>query len=221
MGPYSYLLEDQGSMVVIGITGVPGSGKTTVSNMLHELGAEVINADLIGHQLLSPFTPTWRKICEYFGSDIVNSNTGEIDREKLGSMVFGNHMLLHKLNSLMHPLIVEEIRGKLDRLRQEGTRAAVLDAPLLIEVGLHKAVDAVIVVVVESRIQWARLREKNPRLTDLQIDQRMRSQLSQDVKQEHADFIIDNSGDLDRTRQQVYSIFEELMKKQSIPDKNS
>jgi dephospho-CoA kinase len=208
-------LEDRGSMIVIGITGVPGSGKTTVSNMLHERGAEVINADLIGHQLLSPFTPTWRKICEYFGSGIVNGNTGEIDREKLGSMVFSDHILLNKLNSLLHPFIIEEIRRELERLRREGTRAAVLDVPLLIEVGLHKAVDAVIVVVVESHVQWARLRRKNPRLTDLQIDQRIRSQLSQDVKQEHADFVIDNSGDLDKTRQQAYSIFEELMKKQS------
>jgi len=202
---------------VIGITGVPCSGKTTVSNMFRELGAEVIDADLIGHQLLSPFTPTWQKIRQYFGPGIVDGNTGEIDREKLGSMVFGDHMLLNKLNALMHPLIIEEIRRKLEQLGQGETRAAVLDVPLLIEVGLHEAVDAVIVVMVESHVQLARLRKKNPHLTDLEIDQRIRSQLSQDVKQEYADFIIDNSGDLDKTRQQVYSIFQELMKKQSTP----
>ncbi|MGA1875089.1 MAG: dephospho-CoA kinase [bacterium] len=204
-------------MIVIGITGVPCSVKTTVSNMFRELGAEVIDADLIGHQLLSPFTPTWRKIRQYFGPGIVDNNTGEIDREKLGSMVFRDHMLLNKLNALMHPLIIEEIRRKLEQLGQGETRAAVLDVPLLIEVGLHKAVDAVIVVTVKSHVQLARLRKKNPHLTDLEIDQRMRSQLNQDVKQEYADFIIDNSGDLDKTRQQVYSTFQELMKKQSTP----
>ena len=96
-------------MVVIGVTGIMGSGKTTVSRMFCELGARVIDADSVARQLMSPFEPGWWNVCEYFGQGIVDRSTSEIDRLKLGSMVFNDPYLLKRLNSLVHPLVIREI----------------------------------------------------------------------------------------------------------------
>lgn len=198
-------------MITIGVTGSIGSGKSTVSQMFHEVGAYIIDADLVARQIMAPFGREWWKICEYFGQGIIRSDTGEIDRDRLGAIVFGDFFLLQKLNSLVHPPIVQEIKDRLRTLRASGRRLAIVDAPLLIEAGLHKCVDMVVVVSVEPDIQAARLRNRNPRLTTPKIIQRISSQMSLEARKRYADFVIDNTGCLIKTRQQVLMIFQKAM----------
>lgn len=199
-------------MVTLGVTGTMGSGKTTICAMFGKLGVKIIDADIVAHQLMGPFGPVWWSLCEYFGLGIVDRNTDEIDRAKLGTIVFENSFLLQKLNSLVHPLIIKEIKYQLRQLRKGGAKFAVLDAPLLIEAGLHNFVDKILVVLIEQRNRLARLQKRDPQLTSRQIIQRSCNQMDQEAKQRYADFVIDNNGRLEETQRQVYSVFENLMR---------
>lgn len=197
--------------MTLGVTGIMGAGKTTVCNMFHEFGIKIIDADMVAHQLISPFGQMWWALSEYFGQGIIDRDTAEIDRRKLGAIVFGDYFLLQKLNILMHSPIIKEIKYQLRQLRESGARMAVLDAPLLIEVGLHSSVDRVLVVVIEQSNRLVRLRRRDPQLTGQDIIQRSCNQMSQEVKQKYADFVIDNNGNLQKTREQVNVIFKDLM----------
>ena len=201
-------------MITLGVTGIMGAGKTTVCNMFYEFGSKIIDADMVAHQIISPFGQMWWILSEYFGQGIIDRDTSEIDRQKLGAIVFGDYFLLQKLNILMHPFIIKEINYQLRKLRESGARMAVLDAPLLIEAGLHSSVDKVLVVVTEQSNRVIRLRIRDPQLTNQGIIQRTRNQMSQEVKQRYADFVIDNNGNLQRTRKQVKVIFQKLMEGQ-------
>ena len=201
----------QDSMVTLGVTGTMGAGKTTICNMFSELGVEVIDADKVSHQLMEPFRPLWWTLTEYFGQGIIDRDTSTIDRIKLGFIVFNDCFLLQKLNLLMHPLIMKQIKYQLRQLQENEVRMVVLDAPLLIEVGLQSAVDKVLVVLIEKKNRLARLKNRNPQLTDREIIQRSCSQMSQEEKQKYADYVIDNNGKLKKTRQQVDVVFHDLV----------
>ena len=200
-------------MMVIGITGSIGSGKSTVSGMFRELGARVIDADKVAQEVMAPFEPGWWAVYEYFGQGIVCPETSEIDRARLGSLVFGDPLFLRKLNSLVHPLILRRIEELLQQLRDQGTKVAVVDAPLLIETGLHRRVDVVLVVWVERDIQIARLKSRQPQMAMSEIVQRINSQMSLEEKKKYADFVIDNNQSLEKTRQQVELIFQTIVKR--------
>lgn len=207
--------ERHEAMITLGVTGIMGAGKTTVCNMFHEFGIKIIDADMVAHRLISPFGPMWWALSEYFGQGIIDRDTAEVDRQKLGAIVFGDYFLLQKLNILMHPFIIKEIKYQLRQLHETGARMAVLDAPLLIEVGLHSSVDKVLVVLIEQSNRLVRLQRRDPQLTSQDIIQRSCNQMSQEVKQRYADFVIDNNGNLQKTRKQVNLIFKDLMKKQT------
>jgi len=200
-------------MMVIGITGSIGSGKSTVSGMFRELGARVIDADKVAQEVMAPFEPGWWAVYEYFGQGIVCPETSEIDRARLGSLVFGDPLFLRKLNSLVHPLILRRIEELLQQLRDQGTKVAVVDAPLLIETGLHRRVDVVLVVWVERDIQIARLKSRQPQMAMSEIVQRINTQMSLEEKKKYADFVIDNNQSLEKTRQQVELIFQTIVKR--------
>lgn len=202
-------------MITLGVTGIMGAGKTTVCNMFREFGIKIIDADMVAHQLISPFGQMWWVLSGYFGQGIIDRDTSEIDRQKLGAIVFGDYFLLQKLNILMHPFITKEIKYQLRKLQESGARMAVLDAPLLIEVGLHSSVDKVLVILTEQSNRIARLRSRDHQLTRKDIIKRTCHQISQEVKQRYADFVIDNNGNLQMTRNQVKLIFKELMDNQS------
>ena len=195
-------------MITLGVTGIMGAGKTTVCNMFHEFGIKTINADMVAHRLISPFGQMWWALSEYFGQGIIDRDTAEIDRQKLGAIVFGDYFLLQKLNILMHPFIIKEIKYQLRQLQESGARMVVLDAPLLIEVGLNSSVDKVLVVLIEQSNRLVRLHSRDPQLTSQHIIQRSCHQMSQEVKQRYADFVIDNNGNLQKTRKQVNLIFD-------------
>ncbi|MDP2953025.1 MAG: dephospho-CoA kinase, partial [Chloroflexota bacterium] len=119
-------------MLVIGLTGGIGSGKSTVSGVMADLGATVIDADKVGHQALKPKTPAWHDIVAAFGRGVLKENE-EVDRAKLGQIVFSDPKALKRLNAIMHPRMSEMMRERLAALKAEGVGVVVLEAALLIE----------------------------------------------------------------------------------------
>jgi dephospho-CoA kinase len=158
--------------LIVGLTGGFGSGKTTVASCIKTLGASVIDADAIAHALLKPGTRMYKKLLAVFGKGILTQGK-EIDRKKLASLVFHDTQKLLKLDSIMHPEIVKRIKTS-----AQASRAAVvvIDAPLLIETGLHQFVDRVIVVTVNEKTQIQRIKDKTG-LSKNEILQRIRRQI--------------------------------------------
>jgi dephospho-CoA kinase len=191
--------------MVIGITGSFGSGKTTVARMFVSLGVRVIDADRIAHRLIRPQTGVYRRIIESFGRGILKRG-GSIERRKLARIVFGNKKLLRKLNRIVHPAVIATIRKESAKSR---TGFFILDAPLLIEAGLEKEVDLLIVVRSTRKKQIERLIKKEI-YTKAEILKRINSQMALSKKMRVADFIIDNNGSLANTRAQVKRIYRAL-----------
>jgi dephospho-CoA kinase len=191
--------------VVIGLTGSFGSGKSTVAGIFRKGGASVIDADSLAHECMRPGSQTYKKIVSIFGKGILRANS-TIDRGKLGEAVFDDHCLLLKLNSIIHPEVIRRIRR---RVRAAKSGLIVLDAPLLIEAGLHKEVDVVVVVAANQNNQIIRLKRRCS-LDRAGILKRINSQIKLKKKISLADFIIDNNGSLAQTKKQVDKIWREL-----------
>ena len=186
-------------MFVIGLTGGIGTGKTQVSDILASLGATIINADQVGHEAYLPSTKTWHDVVAAFGRGVL-SESGEIDRRKLGGIVFSDPDALKRLNSITHPRIFEMIRERIDQL--EDTRLVVVEAALLIEANWTPLVDQVWVVTSAEGDVVARLAARN-NFSEESIRARIASQMPQAERVTHADVIINNDGDLDELRSRV------------------
>jgi dephospho-CoA kinase len=196
-------------MIKVGLTGGIASGKSTVGRMFEELGCRVIDADRITRQLFEPGNPVNKAVVEAFGRAVVASD-GSIDRRVLGEIVFENQELREKLNSLVHPAIIRRQAEFLAEVAEENPRAiGIVEAALMIEAGTYKNYDKLIVVVCSPETQRRRLRERSG-LTPEQIDSRISSQMSMEEKTRFADFVIDNSGEIIATRQQVEAVHREL-----------
>lgn len=199
------LKQNKNKKRVIGVTGIFGSGKSTVSEMLRAYGLKIIDADKLAHKHLLPGTKTYKKILGYFGKGILKKNR-KIDRRKLGKLVFGNRELVKKLNAIIHPKVIADIKSA---IRRSKGKAVVLDAPLLIESGLRKIVDDLIVVIIE-RDELIRRLAKKVSLKRPEILARIKSQIPQKVKAQFANFIIDNSGTVSATKKQVKKIMKKI-----------
>jgi dephospho-CoA kinase len=196
-------------MLTVGLTGGIASGKTAVGRMLSALGCRVIESDAITRRLFEPGDSVNRAVAEAFGPGVVAPD-GSIDRQILGELVFNNSELRQKLNSLVHPAIKERQAEFLAAVAAEDSRAiGIVEAALMIEVGTYKNYDKVIVVKCSPEVQRRRLRERS-QLTDEQIEARIGSQMPMEEKVKYADFVIDNSGDLGSTRQQVQDVYRKL-----------
>ncbi len=195
------------ALLVVGVTGGCGSGKSTVVRLLRSLGARVIDADEIGHRLLLPGSKVHKRIVRQFGRNFLAAD-GSIDRGRLGRHVFANKGLLSRLNRLIHPEIIKGIKK---RIREGGRGLVVVDAPLLFEVGFDKQVDRTVVVVSSQKLQIGRILKKRPALGRAGALERIRSQMPLRVKALNADFIIDNNGPISKTRKQVKQLFEKLL----------
>ena len=191
----------------IGLTGGIGSGKSTVSAMLKELGAPIIDADLLAREVVEPGRPALAEIAQRFPFAI--SDDGRLDRKKLGEWVFSRPEERLALNQIVHPRIQEEVLRRMEALEAEGRRALIYDAPLLIENQLHKAMDAVILVAAPPEVQIARLIARDG-MTREQAQARIAAQLPLEEKRKHATHVVDNAGDLQRTRAQVEQIWRSL-----------
>lgn len=195
--------------MVIGLTGGIASGKSTVSAKLKELGAAVIDADLLARDVVRKGEIAYNKIVQCFGADILLPR-GEIDRKKLGSIVFSDKEKLELLNSITHPEIINRIKERIRELKSEGVRVIVVDAAILIEVGLHKYVDSVWVVAVDREIQVKRLIDRD-KFDYREAENRINSQFTNEVRKKYADVIIDNNKPIDEVGKRLEELWNNIV----------
>ena len=194
--------------MIIGLTGGIASGKSTVSMVLKELGAEIINADEIAHELLKKGNKGWKRVVEEFSSEVLTENK-EINRKKLGQIVFNNREKRKTLENLTHPLIIEEIEKKINK--KPNKQNIVIEAPLLYEVGLEEKMDEVWVVYVDKKTQIKRLKQRD-NLNEEEALKRINSQLSLEKKKEKADIVINNQGTKKDLKEKVRKIWGNKIK---------
>jgi dephospho-CoA kinase len=196
-------------MKVIGLTGGISSGKSTVAQFLAELGAVIIDADKVGHEAFKPGTKLWREVTAAFGEQILTTD-GEIDRQKLGEMVFADPKRLSQLNEIMHPRMSEMVRAQLEDYRRQGVAVAVLEATLLIEAGGEwiKLVDEIWVTVASESTVLKRLMERSG-LSEAESLARIRSQMPPTEKVRHADVVINTEYSLDEMKAKVKKLWHE------------
>ena len=196
-------------MYRIGLTGSIATGKSTVTNMLKELGAFVIDCDKTARDVVAPGTRGLAKIEAAFGKDAVAAD-GSMDRVYIGDLVFRNPEMKKRLENILFPLIFEALDEELLRLEREGATPVVfLDMPLLYEVKYDSYVDEVWLVYVPFEVQLSRLMKRNG-YTKEEALLRIHSQISVDKKKSLAQQVIDNSGTLEDTNKQVRSLWEML-----------
>ena len=196
-------------MYRIGLTGSIATGKSTVTNMLKELGAFVIDCDKTARDVVAPGTRGLAKIEAAFGKDAVAAD-GSMDRVYIGDLVFRNLEMKKRLENILFPLIFEALDEELLRLERAGATPVVfLDMPLLYEVKYDSYVDEVWLVYVPFEVQLSRLMKRNG-YTKEEALLRIHSQISVDKKKSLAQQVIDNSGTLEDTKEQVRSLWERL-----------
>jgi dephospho-CoA kinase len=193
---------------IYGLTGGIASGKSTVSRMLRELGAQVLDADVIAREVVEPGTPGLAAVAERFPG--VLDAEGRLDRAKLGARVFGDPKERAALNALLHPLIGQQFLLRTQALAEAGVERLLYDAPLLIENRLHEAMDGVVLVWVPRAVQKARLMSRDG-LDEAAAEARLAAQLPLDEKRQHATWLVDNSGDLGATRAQVEEVWRAML----------
>jgi dephospho-CoA kinase len=195
------MLKPRKNKFVLGVTGNIACGKSTVAAMLKTKDCLLIDADKLAHKLFIPGSAVYQKLKLYFGQKIFKQNNC-LDREKLAKIVFTSKAALAKLNSIMHPELLRKIK---QLIRNSSKRIIILDAALIVEAGLTSEVDKLVVVTAKKQQQILRS-QKSLGLTKSQIILRMKSQISQRAKSRFADFIIDNSGEISKTKKQVSKI---------------
>ena len=181
-------------MVVIGLTGGIGTGKSTVSRVLARLGAVIIDAALIGHEVYKPTNPAWKSLTRIFGPDILLPDN-QVDRQKLGDIVFNDPAAMAKLNAIMRPEIRNVLIERLEKALDQGEKVAVLDSATLIDAGWTVLADEVWLVIAPKDMIIKRLRERDG-LSDDAISSRLASQLSNEEQLIHVDQLIENNGTL-------------------------
>ena len=197
-------------MLLVGLTGGIGAGKSTVASMFAARGATVLDADAIVHEVQRPGTSVHRSIVERFGDDIVTAD-GSLDRGKLGAIVFTDDAARADLNAIVHPAVWEHLSAELDRLR--GTDAiVVLDVPLLVEGRGKDLVDVVVVVEAPIDDRIARLEATRGMSAD-DARARMATQATDAERRARADHVIGNGGSLAELEAQIDDVWEQLQGK--------
>ena len=188
-------------MVVIGLTGQSGAGKSTVCRMLEQRGCAVLDCDRIARSVTEKGSVCLKELCRAFGADILEEN-GELNRRKLAGRAFSSRAMTDRLNAITHPYIREKIEDELCRLRRAGTTAVILDAPQLFEAGCERYCDRICVVTAPWEVRLQRLQERDRLPRDL-LEKRMRAQLSEEELRKRAHQWIDGSLPLPEVEKQV------------------
>lgn len=191
----------------IGLTGGIASGKSTVSAMMRELGLPVIDADEAARAVVRPGEEAYQQIVAAFGPGILRAD-GEIDRAKLGAIVFNDEQQRKVLNAIVHPAVRKKMLAEKEAHIRSGAKTVVLDIPLLFESGLTHWVDKVLVVYVDDDVQLRRLMARNG-FTEEEALARIRSQWPMAEKVKRADAVIDNNGTIEETRRQLLAILHQ------------
>jgi dephospho-CoA kinase len=196
-------------MFVIGLTGGIGSGKSTVSDMVRAKGAATVYADQIGHEVYRPGTPVWDQVVAAFGRQVVGDD-GQIDRRKLGQIVFSDPEARRRLDAITHPPMEQMMSERLEELRRQGTRVAVLEAAILIEAGWDHLADEIWVTVVSPEVAAQRSMERSG-LSRERAEARIAAQLSNEERLKHAHVVIDTNCSLAEVAQQVDELWDDLI----------
>jgi dephospho-CoA kinase len=192
---------------LVGLTGGVGSGKSTVADMLRELGAEVVDADEASHAVYDPGTPGFSAVVREFGDDFVSD--GRIDRQRLGALVFGDADARRRLNAIVHPLVREWMAARTTEAAIRGAEVVVQVVPLLFENGLERLFSTIVLVYVAAELQVERL-VKGRGLTQERALAMIAAQMPIDEKRRQAHHVIDNSGSIEKTRAQTDQIWAQL-----------
>ncbi|GIN60180.1 dephospho-CoA kinase [Robertmurraya siralis] len=193
--------------IVVGLTGGIASGKSTVSNILKDHGVPIIDADLEARLAVEVGEPAYKEIVSYFGQDILLKNQ-EIDRAKLGAIIFNHEEKRLKLNSIVHPDVRRRMNEKREHAVSAGEKLIVLDIPLLFESKLTHMVDKTLLVFVSEETQLKRLMARN-QFTEEEALVRIQSQMPLKDKIKLSDAVIDNNGTIEETKKQLNAILEQ------------
>lgn len=201
-------------MLVIGLTGGIGSGKTTVGEMLKEMGAAYLNADLLGHEMIKPPSPLLDEIVSLFGRDYLLPS-GEIDRKKLGEKVFRDKKALQLLNRIMHPRMLAVVKSRVKEWKKQGFKVGVVEAAALIEAKWDEAMDEVWVATAPREVIIERLR-RNKNMPREDIISRMKSQISSEERVKKANVVIDTGCSLAELRERVAGFYRDALKRAAL-----
>jgi len=202
-------------MLKVGLTGGIASGKSLVSRMFTELGAHTIDADELAHELMVPGEPAYDEIVEKFGDAILNPDK-TVNRSKLAELAFDKKRpRIYELNRILHPGVIQLYEKWMDDIeKQEPNAIVMLEAALLLEAGLRRRFDKIIVVTLkqQQRIdRWAQRFNLDPETARLEVTRRMMAQAPDEAKLQAADFVIDNSGSVEETKAQVKKVYDALL----------
>ena len=200
-------------MKILGLTGQSGAGKGVVASLLKEHGIPAVDADAVYHELLIPPSPCLDELRAEFSDAILNAD-GTLNRPALSALVFAptdeGKARLRRLNEITHRYVIEQTLAMLEEYEKRGCRAAVIDAPLLIEAGLHRKCDHVVAVLADREIRIARLLERD-RLSIEQISARLDAQKDASFYIEHADSLVYNNGTIDELKASVSALLAEVL----------
>lgn len=195
-------------MKVIGITGLIGSGKSTVASFVKEMGAVVIDADELAHRVYEPGTKGWQSLVSAFGQGILTAD-GQIDRKRLGEVVFKDAGARIRLNEITHPLITQRVKALLDDYRRQGAGVVVIEAPLLIEAGWPSMVDEVWLTTAPREVIFRRLKAKRG-LSRAQALARIRAQRPVSQQMRYAHRVINTDTSLEKLKARVRRLWPEV-----------
>jgi len=202
-------IRGKDNRLLVAVTGGIASGKSAVSKMLEELGAPIIDFDIIAREIVEPGKPAWQDIVAYYGKQVLKED-GQIDRKKLSDIVFRDMEKRKKLESFTHPRIIEEAARRADEIAKKNPNAVIQVAvPLLIEINMQYKFHKVLLVHVPRETQIERLMKRDS-ITREAAENLLKAQLPIDEKLGYADYVIHNEGPLEETRKQVEKVWEEL-----------
>jgi len=211
-------------LLKVGLTGGISSGKSVIGEMFASFGAYVIQSDIVAHQLLQPGEAVYDTVVAQFGTGILNPDRS-VNRARLAELAFGQPSRIQELNKIVHPAVIEHENRWMDDLTKKDPRAiAIVEAALILEAGSHKRFDRLIVVTCrpEQRIErWASKMKVDLVSARREVTRRMAAQLPDEEKSKAADYVIDNSGSLDLTRQKVDQVYEKLRQAERSTHPNS
>jgi phosphopantetheine adenylyltransferase/dephospho-CoA kinase len=202
-------------MVVIGLTGGIASGKSTAAELLQEFGAQVIDADRLGHRAYAPDSAFFEKVVNEFGHDIVGED-GEVNRQVLGGKVFGDPEQMQRLTNILWPAIRQLAKEEIAECKQRGVEVIVLEAAVMIEAGWQDLVDEVWVLSAKPALAIERLMSRNGLTADA-AQSRIDSQITNKEREQYADVKIGNSGDIERFGKRVKTQWNKLQKRIAEP----
>lgn len=201
-------------MAVIGLTGGIASGKSTVARMLAVEGAEIIDADLLARQAVQPGRPAYAAVVSAFGPQVVGED-GQLDRQRLGALVFADDGRRKQLEGLIHPYVREETEKQRAAIaRRRPNALIVLDVPLLFESGMDRGMTEIVVVYVPFDIQLERLMGREG-MSEGDARARIAAQLDLEIKRQRATRVIDNGGTFEATRREVRALYRDLLSEDS------